>query len=57
QERRTTDLEESFIEHDSLISSYIINTASLHNPHLIRHIFPSALIKLTPLWEDRVVLH
>ncbi|KAJ7196272.1 hypothetical protein GGX14DRAFT_403477 [Mycena pura] len=57
QERCTTQLEESFIEHDPLVPFYIINTASLHNPHLLRRTLPSELIKPTPLWEDRVGLH
>ncbi|KAK6997335.1 hypothetical protein R3P38DRAFT_2476701, partial [Favolaschia claudopus] len=57
QERRLTNLEESFIEHDRNISSYIINTASLHNPHLLRRTLPSQLLKPTPIWEDRVALH
>ncbi|KAJ7483056.1 hypothetical protein B0H11DRAFT_2279874 [Mycena galericulata] len=57
QERCTTKLEETFIEHDPLVPFYIINTASLHNPHLIRRTLPSELIKPAPLWEDRMALH
>ncbi|KAJ7753511.1 hypothetical protein B0H16DRAFT_1272308, partial [Mycena metata] len=57
QERGTTNLEESFIEHDPLVTFYIINTASLHNPHLLRRTLPSELTKPTLLWEDRVLLH
>ncbi|KAK7018538.1 hypothetical protein R3P38DRAFT_2784347 [Favolaschia claudopus] len=58
QDRRATQIEELFIEHDLRNSpSYIINTASLHNPHLLRHTLPAALVKPTPLWNDRQALH
>ncbi|KAJ7223043.1 hypothetical protein GGX14DRAFT_626835 [Mycena pura] len=57
QERLETRLEESFIEHDSLVNRFIINIASLHNPHLLRCVVPAALIKPMPIWDDRVLLH
>ncbi|KAJ7808637.1 hypothetical protein B0H14DRAFT_2180932, partial [Mycena olivaceomarginata] len=43
QERIQTTLETTFIEHDSLITQFIINTASLHNPHLLRCVLLSDL--------------
>ncbi|KAJ7165453.1 hypothetical protein C8R43DRAFT_878421 [Mycena crocata] len=57
QDRRATQLEESYIVHDPLVSTFIINTASLHNPHLIRRTLPAKLIKPMPLWDDRLALH
>ncbi|KAF8147442.1 hypothetical protein K438DRAFT_1441286, partial [Mycena galopus ATCC 62051] len=57
QERQRTKLQESFIQHDPLITQFIINTTSLHNPHLIRRVLPPNLTKPTPLWEDRAGLH
>ncbi|KAJ7818587.1 hypothetical protein B0H14DRAFT_2264729, partial [Mycena olivaceomarginata] len=57
QERQETQLEESFIEHDAQVSRFVVNTASLHNPHLLRRVLPAALIKPSPLWDDRVLLH
>ncbi|KAJ7331432.1 hypothetical protein DFH08DRAFT_614220, partial [Mycena albidolilacea] len=57
QERQKTQLEECFIEHDSLVIQFIVNVASLHNPHLLRRVVPAALIKPLPLWDDRVLLH
>ncbi|KAJ7333330.1 hypothetical protein DFH08DRAFT_785684 [Mycena albidolilacea] len=57
QERQETRLEEYFIEHDSLVSRFVLNIASLHNSHLLRRVVPAALIKPSPLWDDRVLLH
>ncbi|KAJ7790580.1 hypothetical protein B0H14DRAFT_2180915, partial [Mycena olivaceomarginata] len=57
QERQKTQLEECFIEHDSLVIQFIVNIVSLHNPHLLCCFFPVALIKPLPLWDDRVLLH
>ncbi|KAJ7857926.1 hypothetical protein B0H14DRAFT_2578096 [Mycena olivaceomarginata] len=53
QERQETQLEESFIEHDTQVRRFVVNTASLHNPHLLRRILPAVLIKPSPLWDDR----
>jgi hypothetical protein len=39
------------------VSRFVINTASLHNPHLLRRVLPVALIKPSPLWDDQVHLH
>ncbi|KAF8144720.1 hypothetical protein K438DRAFT_1910920 [Mycena galopus ATCC 62051] len=57
QERQATKIQESFVEHDSNIKQFIINTASLHNPHFIRNVLPRTLVKPVPLWDDRVLLH
>ncbi|KAJ7811763.1 hypothetical protein B0H13DRAFT_1666630, partial [Mycena leptocephala] len=57
QERKETNLEESFIEHDVHVSQFLISTSSLHNPHLLRRILRPALIQPLPLWADRVLLH
>ncbi|KAJ7863408.1 hypothetical protein B0H13DRAFT_1638198, partial [Mycena leptocephala] len=57
QERQETNLKESFIEHDSRVSRFLISTSSLHNPHLLRRIIRPALIQPLPLWADRVLLH
>ncbi|KAJ7347294.1 hypothetical protein DFH08DRAFT_670751, partial [Mycena albidolilacea] len=57
QERQETQLEESFIEHDAQVRRFVVNTASLHNPHLLRRIFPAVLIKPSVLWDDCVLLH
>ncbi|KAJ7819753.1 hypothetical protein B0H14DRAFT_2282891, partial [Mycena olivaceomarginata] len=48
QERQETQLEESFIEHNAQVSRFIVNTASLHNPHLLRWVLPAALINPSP---------
>ncbi|KAF8145504.1 hypothetical protein K438DRAFT_2097776 [Mycena galopus ATCC 62051] len=57
QDRRQTNLESTFIKHDPLVTCYIINTTSLHNPHLIRRVLPPDWIKPASLWDDRVLLH
>ncbi|KAJ7917332.1 hypothetical protein B0H13DRAFT_2443031 [Mycena leptocephala] len=57
QERQETQLQESFVEHDPLINQFLINSGSLHNPHLIRRVLPAKLIAPTPLWDDRALLH
>ncbi|KAJ7792328.1 hypothetical protein B0H13DRAFT_1935744 [Mycena leptocephala] len=56
-ERKETNLEESFIEHDIHVGRFLISTSSLHNPHLLRRILRPALIQPLPLWADRVLLH
>ncbi|KAJ7803687.1 hypothetical protein B0H14DRAFT_2384364 [Mycena olivaceomarginata] len=43
QERQETELEECYIEHNSLVSRFLINIASLHNPHLLRCVIPRGL--------------
>ena len=50
QERiKSTEATESFIEHRSNNSRWIVNTHSLHNGHLLRRCFPQHLIIPIPI--------
>lgn len=49
---------DKFIEHRLTESPvFVINLASLHNPHLIPSVLPRDLYRPIPLYEDRQVIH
>ncbi|KDQ53306.1 hypothetical protein JAAARDRAFT_49804 [Jaapia argillacea MUCL 33604] len=56
QERLDSGVEEHFIEHTS-DPFFIINTHSLHNPHLLRRVLPRHLTAPILLFGDRKVMH
>lgn len=56
QERIATGLVEKVIEHKNT-ERYIINTAALHNDHLLRRALPRHLTKPIPLLGNRKATH
>ncbi|KAH9847978.1 hypothetical protein C2E23DRAFT_740580 [Lenzites betulinus] len=53
QERVESSVSENFIEHQPDIHRYIINTHSLHNPHLLRAVLPRELVAPVPHFTNR----
>ncbi|KAI0778011.1 hypothetical protein BD413DRAFT_683781 [Trametes elegans] len=56
QERTESNVCEKFITHKD-VARFIINTHTLHNPHLIRSVLPRDLVAPVPRFEDRRMQH
>ncbi|KAL1939056.1 hypothetical protein VTO73DRAFT_10316 [Trametes versicolor] len=53
QERVKSSVTEKFIQHKPDVHRFIINTHSLHNPHLLRAVLPRALVAPIPYFTNR----